>query len=213
MPDVRLAHEGSRSGFGALAPDKTSLALLWSVVVIRTVVALGFATFLPVLMTSRGLSVSEAGVAVSCYLVAGSLGGLAGGPIADRFGPRRVIAASLALAAPLLAGGVVRRRPGVVRRATAGGFFLGLTLPVNITYAHMLAPVAAGTVSSLMMGVAWGIGGMAVPLVGLGGEAIGLGPTLQALALLPPSARPSPWPCPSTARRRRCERRRRTREP
>jgi FSR family fosmidomycin resistance protein-like MFS transporter len=164
------------------------LALLWSAVVIRTVVALGFSTFLPVLMTRNGLSVSEAGVAVSAYLLAGSFGGFAGGPIADRFGPRRVIAWSLLLSVPLLIGALWLPAPASFVVLTAGGFFLGSTLPVNITYAHMIAPVAAGTVSSLMLGVAWGIGGMAVPLVGMLGDAIGLGPTLQMLAVLPAAA-------------------------
>lgn len=185
IPDVRLAHGADRGGFGALKPYTTPLALLWSVVVIRTIVALGFSTFLPVLMTRNGLSVSEAGIAVTCYLLAGSLGGLAGGPLADRFGPRRVIAWSLVLAVPFLVGVSWVTGPAGFVVLTAGGFFLGSTLPVNITYAHLIAPVATGTVSSLMMGVAWGVGGMAVPLVGLAGDALGLGPTLQVVAVLP----------------------------
>ena len=45
---------------------------------------------------------------------------------------------------------------------------------MNVTYAHMIAPVAPGTVSSLMLGVAWGVGGMAVPLIGLVGDRLGL---------------------------------------
>jgi len=185
VPDVRLASGTNRGGFSALRPYAVPLTLLWAVVAIRTVVALGFSTFLPVFMTGNGLSVSEAGVAVTCYLLAGSIGGLAGGPVADRFGPRRVIAWSLFLSVPLLAG--APWIPGLAGLVvlTAGGFFLGSTLPVNITYAHMIAPVATATVSSLMLGVAWGIGGMAVPLVGLAGDAIGLRPALQVLALLP----------------------------
>ena len=185
VPDLRLGHAGSRSGFGALKPYAVPLALLWMVVVIRTVVALGFSTFLPVLMTKRGLSVTEAGFAVTCYLFAGSIGGLAGGPVADRFGPRRVIAWSLFLSVPLLAGSSLLQGPLAFIVLVAGGFFLGSTLPVNVTYAHVIAPVATGTVSSLMMGVAWGFGGMAVPLVGVAGDHVGLTPALQVLALLP----------------------------
>jgi FSR family fosmidomycin resistance protein-like MFS transporter len=185
IPDVRLTHGTAGRGFGALRPFAVPLAFLWTTVVIRTVVALGFSTFLPVLMTRRGLSVGEAGLAVSCYLLAGSVGGLAGGPAADRFGPRPVIAWSLVACVPLLAVAPwLTGVPGLVLLA-AGGFFLGSTLPVNIVYAHTIAPVATGTVSSLMLGVAWGAGGMAVPLVGMLGDRIGLGPTLQWLAILP----------------------------
>jgi FSR family fosmidomycin resistance protein-like MFS transporter len=185
VPDVRLSHGHAPSGFGALRPYTVPLALLWAAVVVRTVVSIGYSTFLPVLMTRRGLSISEAGFAVGAYLVSGSFGGMAGGPFADRFGPRRVIAWSLALSMPLLMSALVV--PGVPGLAllTAGGFFLGSTLPVNIAYAHAIAPVATGTVSSLMLGVAWGVGGLAVPLVGMVGDAVGLQAALLMLGVLP----------------------------
>jgi FSR family fosmidomycin resistance protein-like MFS transporter len=185
IPDVRLGHGSAPSGFAALRPYAGPLTLLWSAVVLRTVVALGFSTFLPVVMTARGLSVAEAGFAVSAYLLAGSFGGLAGGPVADRFGPRRVIASSLLLAVPLLFAALWLRGPVGLVVLTAGGFFLGSTLPVNITYAHMIAPVAAGTVSSLMLGVAWGVGGLAVPLAGALGDRVGLQAALLVLAVVP----------------------------
>jgi FSR family fosmidomycin resistance protein-like MFS transporter len=188
IPDVRLSHGQTPTGFSALRPYAMPLALLWSAVVIRTMVAIGFSTFLPVLMTKRGMSVTEAGLAVGAYLLAGSLGGMAGGPFADRFGPRRVIAGSLALSVPLLAAALVMPGPVALVVLTAGGFFLGSTLPVNITFAHAIAPVATGTVSSLMLGVAWGVGGLAVPLVGMVGDTVGLQPALLILAVLPAAA-------------------------
>ena len=185
IPEVRLAHSRGPQGLAALKPYAMPLTLLWLVVVIRTLVALGFATFLPVFMTRQGMSMSQAGTAVAVYLITGSIGGLAGGPIADRFGPRQVISFSLFAAVPLLALAPMMSGPLSLVVLAAGGFFLGSTLPVNITYAHMIAPVATGTVSSLMMGVAWGTGGLAVPLIGLLGDSIGLGPTLQIVGLIP----------------------------
>lgn len=185
IPDVRLTHGQAPAGFKALRPYAFPLALLWSAVVIRTVVALGFSTFLPVLMTSRGMSVTEAGLAVGAYLAAGSIGGLTGGPFADRFGPRPVIAWSLVLSVPLLFAALMVSGPLALVFLCAGGFFLGSTLPINITYAHAIAPVATGTVSSLMLGVAWGVGGLAVPVVGMVGDTVGLQPALLILAFLP----------------------------
>ena len=185
IPDVRLSHGHGPSGFKALRPYAAPLALLWAAVVARTVVALGFMTFLPVLLTERGMSVAEAGMAVGAYLVAGSIGGLTGGPFADRFGPRRIISASLSLSVPLLVAALLLPGPAALVALTAGGFFLGSTLPVNITYAHAIAPVATGTVSSLFLGVAWGLGGLAVPLVGMAGDTVGLQPALLTLACLP----------------------------
>jgi FSR family fosmidomycin resistance protein-like MFS transporter len=185
IPDVRFAHGPGTSGFGALRPYAGPLALLWLAVVVRTIVAIGYSTFLPVLLTKRGMSVAEAGLAAGAYLVAGSIGGLTGGPFADRFGPRRVIAASLAISVPFLAAALLVTGPMALALLVVGGFFLGSTLPVNITYAHAIAPVATGTVSSLMLGVAWGVGSLAVPLVGMAGDTVGLQPALLTLACLP----------------------------
>ncbi|MCX6551269.1 MAG: MFS transporter [Acidobacteria bacterium] len=177
----RVAH----AGYAALRPYARPLALLWGAVVIRTVVSLGFSTFLPVLLTGRGISIGAAGGIMGIYVLAGSVGGLAGGPVADRFGSRRVMVWSLLLSVPLQLAAASLHGPAALVALTLGGFFLGSTLPVNVTYAHMIAPVATGTVSSLMLGVAWGAGGMAVPLVGLVGDALGLTRALQMIAWLP----------------------------
>ena len=47
-----------------------------------------------------------------------------------------------------------------------GGFLLQSTLPVNVTFGQQIAPVSAATVSSLMMGFAWGVGSLLAPVVG-----------------------------------------------
>ncbi|MFB3855094.1 MAG: MFS transporter [Vicinamibacterales bacterium] len=178
----------SNTGPGALRPYAKPLALLWSVVVVRATVSLGFSTFLPVFLTARGMSVSNAGIVTGVYLLAGSIGGLGGGPAADRFGPRGVIAWTLLASVPLQVAAVGLDGSLAAVALAGGGLLLGSTLPVNVTYAHMIAPVATGTVSSLMLGVAWGAAGTAVPLIGLAADAIGLGPSLVFLALLPAPA-------------------------
>ena len=63
--------------------------------------------------------------------------------------------------------------------------FLQSTLPVNVTFGQSLAPVSAATVSSLMMGFAWGTGGLSVPFVGLIADRIGIEHTLVGLSLVP----------------------------
>jgi fucose permease len=68
---------------------------------------------------------------------------------------------------------------------TAGGVFLQSTRPVNVTFAHQIAPVSAATVSSLMMGLAWGTGGVTAPLVGALADRVGVEPTLSLIACLP----------------------------
>ena len=59
-----------------------------------------------------------------------------------------------------------------------GGFLLQSTLPVNVTFGQTIAPISAATVSSLMMGFAWGTGGLSVPFVGMLADRIGIERTL-----------------------------------
>jgi FSR family fosmidomycin resistance protein-like MFS transporter len=66
-----------------------------------------------------------------------------------------------------------------------GGFLLQSTLPVNVTFGQMIAPISAATVSSLMMGFAWGTGGMSVPFVGMLADRIGIERTLVVMAFTP----------------------------
>ncbi len=187
VPPIARHHDGI-AGFRALRPYARPLALLYIIVVLRTLTSLAFATFVPVMLTRRGLSVSEAGAIVAAYLFASGAGGFFGGPAADRFGPRRVIAWSLVLAAPFLLVAPLLSGWAFVVTVAAGGFFLQSTLPVNVVFGQALAPISAATVSSLMMGFAWGMGGFSVPLVGAIADRYGIEPTLVGLAFIPLAA-------------------------
>jgi MFS transporter, FSR family, fosmidomycin resistance protein len=198
MPPVRRPHAAA-SGFRSLWPYARPLALLYGIVVLRTLTALAFATFVPVMLTRRGLSVAQAGAAVAVYLFASGLGGFLGGPIADRFGPRRVIALSLLLSTPFLIAASATSGWSFLVVLTLGGFFLHSTLPVNVTFGQSIAPVSAATVASLMMGFAWGTGGLSVPLVGLVADLIGIERTLMIAAGVPVAAAALAWPLPPAA--------------
>ena len=81
----------------------------------------------------------------------------------------------------------------------AGGFFLQSTLPVNVTFGQSLAPVSAATVSSLMMGFAWGTGGLSVPFVGMIADRIGIEATLTGLSFVPLLSAACTLPLPARA--------------
>jgi MFS transporter, FSR family, fosmidomycin resistance protein len=192
-------HASSRAGLAALRPYARPLALLYTIVVLRTLTALAFATFVPVMLTRRGYSVTEAGTAVAVYLFASGLGGFLGGPAADRFGARRVIALSLVLSTPFMFAAPLVSGWAFLLLLATGGFFLQSTLPVNVTFGQSLAPVSAATVSSLMMGFGWGTGGLSVPVVGLVADRVGIEPTLAGLALMPLLAAACALPLPARA--------------
>ena len=199
VPPIPM-HTGGGAGFRALRPYARPLALLYFIVVLRTLAAISFATFLPVMLTRRGLSLAASGTAVAAYLFASGVGGFAGGPAADRFGPRKVIALSLVLSAPFLFVAPSLTGWAFIAVVAIGGFFLQSTLPVNVTFGQSIAPVSAATVSSLMMGFAWGMGGLSVPLVGLVADRIGIEATLRGLALMPIAAAALALPLPERSR-------------
>ena len=184
-PIERLGEHDELSGFRALLPYKKPLTLLYLIVVTRTLVALSFATFMPVMLTRRGMSLTDAGIAIGAYFFASSIGGFFGGPLADRWGARNVIIWSLVLAVPFLALAPMQTGWTFVALVSLGGCLLQSTLPVNVTFGQMIAPISAATVSSLMMGFAWGTGGLSVPLVGMLADRIGIERTLVAMAFLP----------------------------
>jgi FSR family fosmidomycin resistance protein-like MFS transporter len=184
-PIDRLTDHGESAGFRALRPYRRPLTLLYMIVVLRTLGALSFATFMPVMLTRRGMSLSEAGTAIAVYLVSSSVGGFLGGPIADRWGPRNVILWSLIFAVPFLAIAPTQTGWVFVALVSIGGFLLQSTLPVNVTFGQMIAPISAATVSSLMMGFAWGMGGVSVPFVGMLADRIGIERTLVVMAFTP----------------------------
>jgi FSR family fosmidomycin resistance protein-like MFS transporter len=184
VPPIQL-HSERGGGFRALRPYAAPLALLYLIVVLRTLTSLGFATYVPVMLTRRGLSVGQAGAAIAMYLLASGVGGFFGGPAADRFGARRVIGLSLVAATPLLLAAPMLSGWLFVVVLSIGGFFLQSTLPVNVIMGQALAPVSAATVSSLMMGFAWGTGGLSVPFVGMLADRFGIERALLGLAIVP----------------------------
>jgi FSR family fosmidomycin resistance protein-like MFS transporter len=192
-------HRSTTGGFGALRPYARPLTLLYIVIVLRTLTSLAFATFVPVMLTRRGMSLGHAGAAVALYLFGSGVGGFFGGPSADRFGAKTVIIISLLAACPFLFVAPMLTGWRFVVILAIGGVFLQSTLPVNVTFGQTLAPVSAATVSSLMMGFAWGTGGLSVPLVGLVADRLGIEHTLMALSVMPIAAAAFALPLPNRA--------------
>jgi FSR family fosmidomycin resistance protein-like MFS transporter len=193
----RLQETDVPAGFQALRPYARPLTFLYLIVVLRTLTAVSFSTFVPVMLTRRGMTIAQAGTVASIYLIAVGAGGFFGGPVADRFGARRVIMLSLVASVPLLAIAPLMTGWTLVAFLAVGGFLLQSTLPVNVTFAQMIAPISAATVSSLMMGFAWGAGGVIVPFVGMLADRIGIERTLTIMAFMPLAAAALALPLPS----------------
>ena len=194
--EERDDHRGG-GGFQALRPYAKPLTLLYLIVVLRTVTALSFSTFVPVMLTGRGMSLAGAGAVSAIFLVSSSVGGLFGGGLADRWGPRRVIVASLVVCVPFFVAAPFFSGWPLVANLAIGGLLLQSTLPVNVTFGQRIAPISAATVSSLMMGFAWGTGGLCVPLVGMLADRIGIEGALSIMAVTPLAAALLALPLPA----------------
>jgi FSR family fosmidomycin resistance protein-like MFS transporter len=176
-----------RIDFKALRLVRRPLVILHLLVVLRSAIQIVFGQLLPLyLHRERGYSLIEAASALTMFQVAGAAGGFAGGHFSDRFGGRRVILISMIGCVPFLA--LFFWGQGAVSMAglALSGLILLFTIPVNVVMAQELAPGQAGTVSSLMMGFAWGIAGMIfIPLIGFLSDRFSMQTTMSALTIFP----------------------------
>jgi FSR family fosmidomycin resistance protein-like MFS transporter len=185
VPPMDLPHKHERSTWATLRPAAVPLSLLYFTIVLRTATTYGFMTFTPTLLTRQGFTIAEASAAVSLYLFASGIGGFLGGPIADRVGPRRVIVWTMIASVPFMALAPHLTPIGFTAMLAIGGLLLQSTLPISVTFAQTFVKGGAATVSSLMMGFAWGMGSLTVPLVGMGADRFGIQPTLAVVAFIP----------------------------
>ena len=159
--------------------------LLWSVIVMRAISATAFASFLAVLVTQRGGSPLVGGAAISVFLLAGAIGSFFAGNLSDRWGRKAVLLGSMLAATPLYVlflHGAIRMLLPVI--AAAGLFALSAT-PVGVVAAQECLPGRTGLVSGLVMGLAWGMGGLALTPIGWLADTFGLIPVMTYVSILP----------------------------
>lgn len=161
------------------------IALIWVISVIRTFVSQSFLTFIPVLYSREGHSLFSAGVIVSLYNIAGALSGVISGHLSDRIGYKPIFYSANFLATLSLY--LLLYLPGtwIYLNAFLAGFFIMATLPLAVAMAQEFAPRGKSMISSLMMGLAYGTGGMMAPITGRFADIYSIRSTLSVLAILP----------------------------
>lgn len=180
----RPRHLAVRPPLRALRPVLRPLGLLYFATVARSTVSYGFMTFLPLYLHARGYSLSQSGVVLSLYLLLGALGGFFGGWLSDRIGGHRVIASSFAIAAPLYFSFLVLPDPIAIPVVILAAFALQTSLPVNVVLGQELSPAHSSTISSLLMGAAWGMGALIIGPIGALADRSGIQAALAALSAM-----------------------------
>jgi FSR family fosmidomycin resistance protein-like MFS transporter len=161
------------------------IALIWAIMALRSFAGQVFMTFIPIYYSQQGFSLLSIGTIVSLFTVAGALSGVAAGHFSDRFGFKPVFFASHGLATPSLYLLLLLPGDWAYVSSFLAGFFVLASLPLGVTMAQEIAPKGKSMVSSLMMGLAWGTGGMMTPLAGKLADLFSIAPVLAGTAVIP----------------------------
>jgi len=197
-----FAPEGGSAAAASGEDRPGALAVLLGVIAFRSVAWFGLVTFVPLWEVSLGHSKAHGSHLLSLMLLAGGLGTLAAGPLADRLGRRPVLIASLLATAPLilvyvLVGGV----PGAVALALVGVCVIG-TFGVTMVMSQEYLPRRIGMASGLSIGLSIGLGGIAAVGLGALADSIDLRFAMYAAAAAPVAGLVLAAMLPSTRARR-----------
>jgi FSR family fosmidomycin resistance protein-like MFS transporter len=165
-----------------------ALALLLGVIALRSVAWFGLVTFVPLWEVSLGHSKAYGNQLLTLMLLAGGLGTLAAGPLADRVGRRPVLIVSIAATAPLTlvfitVGGIA----GAAALALVGACVVG-TFGVTMVMSQEYLPRQIGMASGLSIGMSIGLGGIAAVALGALADTVDLRASLYVCAAVPLAA-------------------------
>jgi FSR family fosmidomycin resistance protein-like MFS transporter len=169
-----------------LNPTFTTVAIvaLIAVMSLRAWSQESFSSFLPQFYVDiAGFGKAEASLLASVMLFTLSFGSLTGGILADRIGGGRVMAASMLVAAPLMAAMFLLADWRAFLIAPFLGFASGAAWPPMLVMAQSLFPKNAGVGSGVALGFVFAIGGLGLQLTGWLAEPAHLG-MRSALLLL-----------------------------
>jgi len=162
-----------------------SVVLIWVAMVLRAFVTQSFLAFIPVLYAREGHTLISIGFVLSIFTVAGTVSGVVAGHLSDRIGYKPIYYVSFILATPSLLLMLFLNGIWVYVSSILAGFFMFATLPLGLVMAQKLAPRGKSMVSSLMMGLAVGTGGMITPFVGSLADLFSIRTVLYGLAFVP----------------------------
>jgi len=162
-------------------------ARLTSVVVARSILFYGFNTFVPLywIHVLHGSKASGA-LALTVFALAGVVGNLAGGRLADRFGyPRIAVAGFCALIPLTLAFVEATRQPAALAVLMLIGVAHSTTYSPLIILGQKYLPNHIGLSSGVTLGVAMTLGGVTTPLLGQVADHFGLWVALASMSVVP----------------------------
>lgn len=152
----------------------------------RSAAYFGLQAFVPVfLITQMGASDAVGNAGLTVLLVAGAVGTLVGGRVADRVGMRPVLTVSLGAAVPLILALLIASQLVAFPLLAATGFFLVGTFSISVVLGQEYLPDRIGVASGITLGAAIGFGGLVAWLLGILADQTSLTTVMIVIAALP----------------------------
>jgi len=170
----------------SLSGSGLGLVMLILAVTMRSWIQVGLMTYIPFYYINylKGDAI-YAGQLVFIFLMAGAVGTLVGGPLADRWGHKNFLLISMAVTFPLIVGFLKASGWPIAIFLGLAGFVSVTSFSVTVVMAQEMLPGNIGVASGLMVGFAIGTGGIGVTLLGYLADLWGVPVALNAIGFMP----------------------------
>lgn len=174
-----VARAGEEAGRGAIA-------LLLVVIMLRSWTQTSMSTFIPLYYVSHlGMPTQVGSSLVTAYLAAGAVGTIIGGWVADRWGRRQAIIASMLLAVPFTYLFPHTSGLGTYVVLILAGLSLFLSFAVTTVLGQEMMPRNVGLASGLTLGFSVGTGGLGATLLGFVADTWGIEAAVAVISVMP----------------------------
>ena len=179
----QVAKSAAAGGVGHAIPV-FALAAVIGVMMSRSWTVMVFQSFTPTWYAQMHYGPSFYGPLATTLVLASAVGTVGCGSLADRFGRRTVILATLVLSAPAVLLFTLFPGPWAFLSAILIGFLAASTAPLMLLMAQQLMAARAGLASGLVMGLGFVTGAIGVPINGAIADHIGLQKSLMLHVIL-----------------------------
>ncbi len=137
------------------------------------------------LIDNFGLGIQQAQYSLFIFMFGSALGTIAGGPLGDRFGRKKVILGSILGAAPFSLALPFVSLPLTLVLVFIVGFIIASAFPAIVVYGQELVPGKTGAISGLFFGLSFGIAGIGAAAIGALADYYSIETVYRLCALLP----------------------------
>ena len=137
------------------------------------------------LIDNFGLGIQQAQYSLFIFMFGSALGTIAGGPLGDRFGRKKVILGSILGAAPFSLALPFVSLPLTLVLVFIVGFIIASAFPAIVVYGQELVPGKTGAISGLFFGLSFGIAGIGAAAIGALADFYSIETVYRLCALLP----------------------------